>query len=327
MEKKLYDLTVDPELETFMPPLSDNEKKALETDILANGCRTPLIVWNGIIIDGHHRYAICKKNGIPFGIEQQEFANRDEAKLWMFQEQFSRRNLGTVARVVKALELKPILLEKGKEKQGHRSDLDNLFKRTKSHDTRKMIAEIADASPTMVYKIEKIREVADAETMEALIREKIKVSSTYNRLCRKPQEAKPEENDIPCTTNSTSCYQTEAVEEEEAACPDDYYTDNEIRGLVQEIIGDLQDGIEELIEQYNVGNYTSKMTIEILSKLGKGFRKAEKQACQHLMNLPLQRELLFPQNGENLEEIVAVHNEVLRSTGLGDLVLPELKEY
>ena len=310
MKKKLYDLTVDPELETFLPSLSEKEKEALESSILANGCRTPLIVWNGIIVDGHHRYAICKRHSIPFGIEEQEFADKDEIKLWMYQEQFNRRNMSTVARVVKALELKPILLKKGKQSQGHRSDLDNLFRRTKSHDTRKMIAAIADASPTMVYKVEKIQEVADEETLDALIHERIKVGPTYNKLCKKPVEPKP--------ANDSDTYTDDE---------DDYYTDDEVKELVQEIIDDLHDGIQELIEEYNVGNCTKKTTVEIHRTLGQSLQEAETKLCRHLMNLPLQRHLLFPKDGETQEEIISAHNEVLRSTGLGDLILPELKEY
>ena len=124
MEKQVYELKVDPELEAFLTPLTEQEENALEKNIIENGCRTPLVIWNGTIVDGHHRYRICRKNNIPFAVEEQSFADKNEAMLWMYQEQKSHRNLGTVARVVMALKCKPILLQRGKQNQGHRSDLD-----------------------------------------------------------------------------------------------------------------------------------------------------------------------------------------------------------
>jgi len=39
----------------------------LERDILENGCYTPIIInEEKIIIDGHHRFRICEKHGLPF---------------------------------------------------------------------------------------------------------------------------------------------------------------------------------------------------------------------------------------------------------------------
>jgi len=55
MDKKLYDLTVDPELERVAPPLAENELSILKADILEHGCKFPLIVWDGVIVDGHNR--------------------------------------------------------------------------------------------------------------------------------------------------------------------------------------------------------------------------------------------------------------------------------
>jgi hypothetical protein len=46
-----------------------------------------------IIIDGHNRYEICQKHGLPFGIRVMEFDNRDDVIEWIYQNQLSRRNL------------------------------------------------------------------------------------------------------------------------------------------------------------------------------------------------------------------------------------------
>lgn len=65
-EKLLHTLNIDPEFKDLIPPLTTEELEMLEESIVANGCESPLIVWNGIIVDGHNRYAICHKRGIPF---------------------------------------------------------------------------------------------------------------------------------------------------------------------------------------------------------------------------------------------------------------------
>lgn len=98
-EKKLYDLTVDPEFRDLIPPLNEEELKLLEESLVADGCESPLIVWNGVIVDGHNRYAICRKHEIPFAIQEKNFSSRDDAMLWMLRNQLGRRNLNNYQRV------------------------------------------------------------------------------------------------------------------------------------------------------------------------------------------------------------------------------------
>jgi hypothetical protein len=43
-----------------------------------DGCRDPLVLWNGILIDGYNRYKICTENNIPFKTIDKEFASREE---------------------------------------------------------------------------------------------------------------------------------------------------------------------------------------------------------------------------------------------------------
>ena len=97
-EKKVCDLTVDPEFRDLIPPLNEEELKLLEESLVADGCESPLIVWNGVIIDGHNRYAICRKHDIPFSIQEKNFDTREEVMLWMLRNQLGRRNLNNYQR-------------------------------------------------------------------------------------------------------------------------------------------------------------------------------------------------------------------------------------
>lgn len=92
-------MKVDEEFAGLIPPLTKDEYSRLEQSILAEGCRDAIVLWGEIIIDGHNRYKICTEHNIPFNIIQMEFTSRDEVKLWMLQNQLSRRNLSDLDRV------------------------------------------------------------------------------------------------------------------------------------------------------------------------------------------------------------------------------------
>ena len=59
--------TVRPDFAELLPPLSDEQLSLLEADILKNGCYTPVIVNEElVIVDGHNRASICDKHGVPY---------------------------------------------------------------------------------------------------------------------------------------------------------------------------------------------------------------------------------------------------------------------
>lgn len=91
----LENIKINPEFEHLIPPLVDDEFEVLEANILSEGeIYTPIFVWNGYIIDGHHRYRILtKNNNIKFRIVEKEFENKYEAMSWMCNNQLGRRNL------------------------------------------------------------------------------------------------------------------------------------------------------------------------------------------------------------------------------------------
>lgn len=57
-------LKIDPEFQSLIPPLSPDEYKQLEANIIEDGCMDPLVYWNGTLIDGHNRYRICQAPGM-----------------------------------------------------------------------------------------------------------------------------------------------------------------------------------------------------------------------------------------------------------------------
>ena len=88
-------LIIDPEFRDKIPPLTEDEFTLLEENILSDGAVfSPLIVWDGTILDGHNRYEIIQKHPeLTYAVHKMSFANRYEAISWICKHQLGRRNL------------------------------------------------------------------------------------------------------------------------------------------------------------------------------------------------------------------------------------------
>ena len=69
----LQRLKTDEEFKHLIRPLLRKEYLQLEQNLLADGCRDPIVVWHDVIVDGHNRYEICMRHGIPFDTKDMEF--------------------------------------------------------------------------------------------------------------------------------------------------------------------------------------------------------------------------------------------------------------
>jgi len=88
-------LIIDPEFRDKIPPLTEDEFTLLEENILSDGAVfSPLIVWDGTILDGHNRYEIIQKHPeLTYAVHKMSFDNRYEALSWICKHQLGRRNL------------------------------------------------------------------------------------------------------------------------------------------------------------------------------------------------------------------------------------------
>ena len=189
MEKKMYELAVDEELERVAPPLAENELEILKADILEHGCKFPLIVWGDTIVDGHNRYRICKEEGIPFGIEQMEFADKTEAKLWIVKNQLGRRNLKDFQRCEMVLPLEEEIKEDAEKRRraaisAARSGDQMVPKVAPSEKSRDILAAMAGVSHTTLGRVKFIIAKADEDLIARLRTEDIKIGAAYNTLMK-----------------------------------------------------------------------------------------------------------------------------------------------
>ena len=182
-----------PEMAELLPPLSAEQSAALEEDLLRNGCYSPIIVNEDmVIVDGHNRQSLCEKHGLPYTMAVFSFEDLLEAKQWALDTQKGRRNLEKWELGKIALKLKPEIEAKARANQGTRTDLSaTLPESSDTVDTRKELAEAVGLGERTMGKVMQIDENAPEVIKEALDKKELSINKGYD-LTRQLQDL-PEE--------------------------------------------------------------------------------------------------------------------------------------
>ena len=194
-----------PEMAQLLPPLTGEQLSALESDLLANGCYSPVIVNEDmVIVDGHHRHALCEKHDIPYKIAVFSFRDMLEAKEWALNAQKGRRNLDKWELGKIALKLRDDVEARARENmslggQAYRpSEPDEEGSATLPNlppvDTRKELAEAVGLGERTMGKVMQIDEHAPAAVREALDSGDLSINQGYN-ITRQLQEVPEAERD------------------------------------------------------------------------------------------------------------------------------------
>lgn len=188
--------TVLPEMAELLPPLTGEQLAALEADILKNGCYSPVIVNEDmVVVDGHNRQRLCEQHGLPYQMAVFSFETMLEAKQWALDTQKGRRNLDKWELGKIALRLKPDIEARAKENMGTRTDLSaTLPKGSDPVDTRKELADAVGLGERTMGKVMQIDEHAPAAVREALDSGDLSINQGYN-ITRQVQELPEEQRD------------------------------------------------------------------------------------------------------------------------------------
>ncbi len=202
-------LTIDPEFQVLIPPLTAEEQAQLEANLLEEGCREALVVWQGeppadaahpcqvpwvrqlpllevmpeqvtwlcpacghirrqpyVLLDGHHRYAICQAHALPFKIVETSVKSRQDAVNWIITNQLARRNL--TPEQISWLRGKRYNLEK---QQGERTDLTS-DQNDQKLDTAQVLADEYQVGRATIVRDGQFAEAVDA--LETCVRQDIR---------------------------------------------------------------------------------------------------------------------------------------------------------
>jgi N6-adenosine-specific RNA methylase IME4 len=187
------DLRIDEEFSALIPPLTDDERKQLEANLLAEGCRDPLVIWQkeGLLLDGHNRVRICREHHIAFDVRKISLPDRDAAKVWIIRNQFGRRNLTPYQRAELALKLEPLISAEAKEneRRGGGSGPSGRQKSANPVNTRIKVAKAAGVSHDTIAKAKFLDQHADTETKRKLRTGETSINAAVKDIRRKQKRA------------------------------------------------------------------------------------------------------------------------------------------
>jgi polyhydroxyalkanoate synthesis regulator phasin len=166
-------ITVNEELLAYIDPLTPDELNALERSLLAEGCRDALVLWGEVLVDGHNRYGLCRKHGIPFNtLQNTSFKSLDDVHLWMIDQHLGRRSVSDFQRGVLALRKKDILGARRQVPHGEGAmpsgDAPELAQPAEPLTSREALAKVARISSNTITQIEKIQKTAAPELVAAI---------------------------------------------------------------------------------------------------------------------------------------------------------------
>jgi hypothetical protein len=189
------DIVVVEELKAYIDPLTPDEYEALERSLLAEGCRDALVLWGDVLVDGHNRYGLCQKHGLPFNtVQNTRFQSMDDVHLWMIEQHLGRRSVSDYQRGVLALRKRAILAARQQAQRDAVVAATDSANTTAASDdnatddrppwdeapapvSRAEVAREAKLSNHQVVMIERIHTQATPELVEALKAGEISISA------------------------------------------------------------------------------------------------------------------------------------------------------
>ena len=202
----MKELKIDPELRDLLPPLTDDEYKQLEKNIVENGFdkNFPIMEWNGYIVDGHNRYSVCQKHNIEYVVGTLAYETKEEVMEWMLDIQLGRRNLSPIQRIAVTEKYRPIYekqakenLEKGGRKGGlttQNKPLSNLTNPLNSVNTNKKLADIAGVKPTTYKMGAKVLNSDNEDLKQRVLSGETSISAGYKELQNEKKKTQSSDN-------------------------------------------------------------------------------------------------------------------------------------
>jgi len=193
MQGYILNITINEELRSFIDPLTPVEYAALERSLLADGCRDALVLWRDVLIDGHNRYDICTKHGIPFRtVNNDKFDSLEDVMLWVIDNNLARRSVSDFQRGMLALRKKEIVAARAAQRaaeappdQPAPEPADDPVDPPWS--TREDVAKAARVSANTLSQIERIRKTAAPELVDAVRSGTISVSAAASVASLPPE--------------------------------------------------------------------------------------------------------------------------------------------
>lgn len=199
-------LNINPVFRDLIQSLTADEFKQLEDNVLAEGIRDAIVVWNDTIVDGHNRYQLAQKHSLQFDLHEVDFNSQDEAVLWIIDNQLGRRNLTDFVKLELQQKRADVLYERGKSiksevainrgfagnqhtKVDDLSIIDKTSRTEPAHNTRNEIADSLNWSTGKVAQGQYVIKHAPEEVKEKLRAGELSMNEAYKAIKTEEKKA------------------------------------------------------------------------------------------------------------------------------------------
>ena len=193
-------IEIDPELENYLPPLSDEERNELKLSLEAHGydkSNGSILLWapdgepeKYYIADGHNRYKICQENGIRIPTDCFTVLpniSKEQVKARMIKIQIGRRNLTDVQKYEGAQKYEELLKSRAKQNQSAGGKGCPISAKI---DTAKEAAKAVGIGRTKYVELKAVMESDEKDLKDKLRANEIKTHGAYEELRKRQEDEK-----------------------------------------------------------------------------------------------------------------------------------------
>ena len=195
---RLEDVTINPEYELMVPPLTDNEYKTLKESVLKNGFFERIKVnTQNQILDGHHRYRVWKETGIIPKFEVKQFDTIIDEKLYVIKSNLERRQLNDYNKTYLIEKLEALEAPRARQRQeatqlqGRNEKGDPIFGGVQMNTAeeekgkaRDLAAKTYNVSPTTYHRAKTILHKGSTELKQKVANGEASINWAYNKINR-----------------------------------------------------------------------------------------------------------------------------------------------
>jgi protein gp37 len=185
-----------------IPEMDADEYEELRLDIECVGLKVPIVLFEGMILDGRHRYRACVETGAEMAFE--EFTGPGSAFEFVVSHNLKRRNLAPEQRLLAVSRMTEVMKDRARARQlsklKQNADGDRLGKFTQTDaanvvplHTREELARAAGVSGKTASDFIAIKERGTQADLEEVIEKKASISGKAKEVRRREtvERAKP----------------------------------------------------------------------------------------------------------------------------------------
>jgi hypothetical protein len=210
---------IDPEIQSMFSPVTEERYLELKEAIRRDGVLHDLIVSTkeNILLDGHTRHRICEELNIKPPVRRLSFASWNDAKMWVLQNQFIRRNMNVFQRIEAAMKHGVFFSDMAKANQrAAGGSVPQIC--GKAIDTNKELGKLAGTNAEMVRKVKKILKRATPAEIDSLRNDGVKIHTIFKKYKDKDkkEEEKPKATQPPPESNPNPAPDAQPSDEPES---------------------------------------------------------------------------------------------------------------